>query len=304
MIKYEPIINHVTYDGINLDVLRLDLIHRRFGGNKFFKLKYNIQKAKALGLKILTFGGAHSNHIFSCAAISKLYNLHLICVIRGEDSDIEKSPTLQFAQQCESRLHFISREKYKRKTEDEIISEVKDKFGDFYMIPEGGSNFEGVKGCTDIITPKLKEYDYVLCAAGTGATFAGIKITAAPEQKIIGVSVLKGENKLINDANRWIKEFGSKPVSESSSDLISASTILEGYHCGGYAKHNDSLLEFKKDFEEKTNIPLDYIYTAKLFYAVFDLIKKQKLIPGSKILVVHSGGLQGNAGYEARYGLF
>jgi 1-aminocyclopropane-1-carboxylate deaminase len=303
MIRYEPIIHTVKYNDVTIDVLRLDLIHRRYGGNKFFKLKYNVQKAKVLGLKVLTFGGAHSNHLYSSAAMCKLYNLNLICVIRGEDSELSNSPTLQFARECGAILHFVSREKYKHKSDDDMIAELKDKFGDFYLIPEGGGNFEGVKGCTEILTPKLKSYGYVLCACGTGTTFAGIKISSGVHEKVLGISVLKGENTLLDATNKWLSEFGSHNIEPYEKGQITRSTILDSYHFGGYAKHTQELLDFKKDFETSTTIPLDYVYTSKLFFAAFDLIKSKKIAPDSKVLVIHSGGLQGNPGYEKRYGI-
>jgi len=304
MINYNPIIGSFNYGNHQLNILRLDLIHPKCGGNKFFKLKYNLHKAKAEGFsKILTFGGAHSNHIYSTAALCKEEKIEAIGVIRGEENLIEQSPTLQFALSKGMKLYFVSREKYKIKTEENLIEELKNKFGDFYLVPEGGNNYEGVKGCTKILTDELKQYDYVFCACGTAATFSGIKISASPKQIVIGISVLKGENKLIDEANKWFKEFNSGSIQADVDMNLKHSTILTGYHFGGYAKHTKELLDFKKEFEKSHNIPLDYIYTSKLFFAVFELIKTQRIKSGSKILIVHSGGLQGNAGYESRYGL-
>ena len=296
-------IDTVNFQEFSLNVLRLDLIHPHYGGNKYFKLKYNLQEARNSGLlKILTFGGAHSNHIYSAAALCKEEEIGSIGVIRGEENLIEQSPTLQFALECGMKLHFITREKYKNKTNEYLTEELKQQFGGFYMIPEGGGNYEGVKGCTGILNEELKKFDYIFCACGTATTFSGIKISSGPNQKIIGVSVLKGENKLIADANYWMNIFGSEKINAGETRVIN-STIINDYHFGGYAKYSKELIDFKSEFEKTYSIPLDYIYTSKLFFAVFDLIKQNKLDPGSKILIIHSGGLQGNKGFENRYGL-
>ncbi len=294
----------IVFSYHSVDVLRLDQIHPYYGGNKYFKLKHNLQKAKDLGqTQILTFGGAHSNHIYSTAAICKEHGLRSVGVIRGEESGIEQSPTLQFALDCGMKLHFVSREEYNKKTNDSMTAELRSRFGDFYLVPEGGSNYEGVKGCTEILTDELKKYDYVFCACGTASTYSGLKISAAAHQKVIGISVLKGENKLVEIANGWLKSFEKEEIKPYEKGLVGHSTIVSGYHFEGYAKFSEELKEFKLKFERRYSITLDHIYTAKLFYAVFDLIKQNKLTRDSSLLVVHSGGLQGNAAFEKRFGL-
>jgi 1-aminocyclopropane-1-carboxylate deaminase len=314
------------YKNFTIDVLRLDLIHPYYGGNKYFKLKYNVIKAveghaersrstpstidvtlsgvegRHSILPILTFGGAHSNHIYSTAAFCHEHKLKVIGVIRGESSLIEQSPTLQFAQKQGMHLHFISRERYKNKTDNDFIEELKQEFGNFYMIPEGGNNELGIKGCMEILD-QVPFYDYVFCACGTACTYIGILASAKPTQKIIGVSVLKGENALINDVNENASKFNFTPIKPFSGDKLLYSTILDQYHFGGYAKHSNELLNFKKAFEAEHHMPLDYVYTSKLVYAVYDLINKGQLIDNSSVLIVHSGGQQGNAGYEKRYNL-
>ena len=251
-MQYYRLINSIFFQDQTIDILRLDLIHPLYGGNKYFKLKYNLQKAKSSGLStILTFGGAHSNHIYATAAACKEFGLNSIGIISGENNKIEQSSTLRFAINNGMQLHFISREQYKNKTEENFRGELKKKFGNFYLIPEGGSNYEGVKGCTEILTQELKNYEYVFCAGGTAATFSGIKISANKNQNIIGISVLKGENKLMEDANKWLELFNSDKISTVESGIINHSTILNEYHFGGYAKYAEQLIDFKKDFEKK-----------------------------------------------------
>lgn len=285
MLEYKPIIQKINFkNGIEVSVLRLDLIHPQISGNKWFKLKYNLVEAKKQGLDtILTFGGAFSNHIHATAIACQQLGFKSIGVIRGEKGS-ESNSTLSEARNNEMQLHFVSREDYKRKTESDFISELKTKFGNFYLIPEGGDNLLGEKGCEEIL-PKENDFDVVFCACGTGTTFNGIRNSLKPDQKLMGISVLKGE------------PFGKLRITAMDSEIIS------GYHFGGYAKHTEELLEFKNTFEGENNIPLDYVYTAKLFYAVNDLISKNKIPAGKKILVIHSGGLQGNKGYEERYRL-
>jgi 1-aminocyclopropane-1-carboxylate deaminase len=327
-------IQHLTsYKDFSIDVLRLDLLHPLYGGNKFFKLKYNIVKAIeshaapiTIGVDsasqysktdssetlnrvqgdntlILTFGGAHSNHIYSTAAYCNENNIKVIGVIRGEESMIEQSPTLQFAKEQGMILHFVSREAYQNKTDNDLVPELKKKFGDFYLIPEGGNNEQGIRGCAEILN-EVPKYDYVFCACGTACTYTGILTSAKAGQMIIGISVLKGENKLIAEVNENAKKFGFDPIKAFDGKPIYNSTIINDYHFGGYAKHTPELLQFKKQLESNNSIPLDYVYTAKLFYAVYDLINKGLILPNRKILIVHSGGQQGNQGYEQRYKIY
>lgn len=284
MLEYTPIIQKINSDlfsekGIEVSVLRLDLIHPQISGNKWFKLKYNLEEAKKQGIDtILTFGGAFSNHIHATAVACNQFGFKSIGVIRGEKKS-ESNSTLSDAKKYGMQLHFVSREDYNRKNEVDFISELKTKFGNFYLIPEGGDNALGEKGCEEIL-PKENDFDFVFCACGTGTTFSGIKKSLKPNQKLYGISVLKGDGPLNSNPN-----------------------IINDYHFGGYAKHTKELLNFKNKFETENNIPLDYVYTSKLFFAVQDLILKNKIPENSKVLVIHSGGLQGNAGYEERYRL-
>lgn len=303
MLDYVPIITPINYLNTNIDILRLDLIHPLYGGNKYFKLKYNVEKAIVSKIPILTFGGAHSNHIFSTAAYCHEYGIPCIGIIGGDEVTGQFSPTIVFAKEQGMKIHFVTREEYRRKTEISFIEGLKKQFGNFYLIPEGGGNYEAVKGCTEILTTAQKKYDYIFCPCGTASTYSGLKIAADPRQIVVGISVLKGENTLINDANKWFDEFKVEHIEERKGDEIEYSTIINDYHFGGYAKYSQELVDFKFEVENWFGIPLDYIYTVKLFYAVFDLVKNEKLPREAKILMVHTGGLQGNKAYETRYQL-
>jgi 1-aminocyclopropane-1-carboxylate deaminase len=292
-------IQHLTgITDYHVDVLRLDLLHPQYGGNKIFKLKYNLLKAN--GLPVLTFGGAHSNHIYATAAYCSEQGISCIGVIRGEESMLQQSPTLQFAKEKGMHLHFISREQYKGKADEDFIAELHQQYGNFYLIPEGGNNDEGIKGCMEILQD-VPSYDYVFCACGTACTYTGILASARNGEKVIGISVLKGENELLHDVNMHAQVLRFKPIEPYPGGIVEKSTILNHYHFGGYARHSQELLDFKRQFEGSHQISLDYVYTAKLFYAVSDLMKQKLLKPRSRILIIHSGGLQGNTGYEQRY---
>lgn len=281
MLSCQPIIDHFSYKGFTVSVLRLDLLHPHISGNKWFKLRYNLERAKQeYKESILTFGGAFSNHIAATAFACKEAGFKSIGIIRGEATSAG-NPTLTFAQKNDMELHFVSREEYKLKQESTYLKKLEQQFPNCYVIPEGGDNALGQKGCEEILTEKTDPYHSVFCAYGTGTTFKGIARSLKPHQTLTGVNVLNYE--ALTDLPR--------------------SVILNGYHFGGYAKHTAELLAFKTRFEEQFNIPLDYVYTAKLFFAVFDLIDQGKLNRDENILILHSGGLQGNEGYKARYKL-
>lgn len=271
-------------------------------------MKYNLAEAKKEGLTtLLTFGGAYSNHIYATAAAAKELNLNSVGIIRGEEIST-LSKTLQFAQEQGMHVHFISREAYRQKTEEEFISQLKKQFGDFYLIPEGGTNTLAIQGVEEF-AQRLKtemEVDYVCCACGTGGTLAGI-IRAMPEKHVIGFSSLKG-NFLSEEVRRllgeeFIGERGLSPSLRPSDTPLPRERgrgegeknweVITDYHVGGYAKHTPELLTFIKNFEGEFSIPLEHVYTGKLFFGLFDLIQKEYFTKGSRILVLHTGGLQG-----------
>lgn len=268
---------------IYLAIKREDLLHPYISGNKFRKLKYNVQEAKRQGkTMLLTFGGAYSNHIAATAAAGKEYGLKTLGVIRGEElaGKINDNPTLSFAGDCGMEFEFITREAYRQKTEEVFIANLKDKFGDFYLVPEGGTNSFAVKGCEEILTGEDTGFDYIACAVGTGGTISGIANSAAPYQKVLGFPALKAD--LFAD----ITKFAIKDNWQ----------LITDYHFGGYAKTDERLIAFINDFYTKTNIPLDPVYTGKMVFGVIDMIENGYFPESSRILVIHTGGLQGIAG--------
>ncbi|TCN51069.1 1-aminocyclopropane-1-carboxylate deaminase/D-cysteine desulfhydrase [Flavobacterium circumlabens] len=280
---------HIDFqNNISLTIKREDLIHPFISGNKFRKLKYNLLQAKAENKKtVLTFGGAFSNHIAAVAFAGKEYGFKTIGLIRGEElfGKIEENPTLKFAQENGMQLEFVSREDYRLKNEISFLENLKQQFGDFYLVPEGGTNELAVKGCEEILTAEDAAFNYVCCAVGTGGTISGLINSAHPDQKILGFPALKGD--FLKDE---IRIFAKK----DNWDLIS------DYHFGGYGKINLELIEFINAFFDENKVPLDPIYTGKMVFGVIDLIRKNYFPAHSKILLIHTGGLQGIDGMNLK----
>ena len=278
-----------TYlNSIALIIKREDLIHPFVSGNKFRKLKYNLLEAKKGKYEtLLTFGGAFSNHIAAVAYAGKENGFKTIGIIRGEElhDQITENPTLLFAQNCGMQLEFISREAYRSKSETVFLENLKQQFGDFYLIPEGGTNALAIKGCQEILTSEDVEFDYICCSVGTGGTISGIINSVLPHQKVLGFPALKGDF-----LNEEIRNF----VHNDNWELITE------YHFGGYAKVNEELIQFVNQFYAENKIPLDPIYTGKMVFGVLDLIQKNYFHAGSKILLIHTGGLQGIQGMNMK----
>ena len=274
--------------GISLYIKREDLLHPEVSGNKFRKLKYNLIEAKNQQKNtLLTFGGAFSNHISAVAAAGKMLNFKTIGVIRGEElgEDPEKTllenPTLKFAASCGMQFEFVSRAAYREKHLPEFEEKLREKFGNFYLLPEGGTNELAVKGCEEILTDSDKDFDYICCPAGTGGTVSGIINSALAHQKILGFSALKG-NFLIPEISKYTSKDNWK--------------LITDYHFGGYAKISAELISFLNDFQKKYQIPLDPVYTGKMLFGIFEMIEKSEFPRNSRILAIHTGGLQGISG--------
>jgi 1-aminocyclopropane-1-carboxylate deaminase len=281
----------ITYDlpkGITLEIKREDLLHPFVSGNKFRKLKYNILQAKAENQSVLlTFGGAFSNHIAAVAYAGKEQGFETIGVIRGDElrDKISENPTLSFAQECGMRFEFVTREAYRHKTETAFIEQLQAQFGSFYLVPEGGTNNLAVKGCEEILTEFDAHFDFVCSAVGTGGTISGLINSALPHQKVLGFPALKGDF-LQNEIHKF--------VNNKNWELIT------DYHFGGYGKVTTEFIEWMNWFYAQTGIPLDPIYTGKMVFGVMDLIQRNYFPPKSKILMIHTGGLQGIAGMNAK----
>ncbi|MEP7372463.1 MAG: pyridoxal-phosphate dependent enzyme [Chitinophagaceae bacterium] len=270
-------ISLATNNEISVDVLRLDKLNPVISGNKWFKLRYYLEEARSQHKKgIITFGGAWSNHIIATAAACQINGLRSIGIIRGEEAP-QLSNTLQHAKEWGMQLLFISRTAYQLK---EIPASIPSE--DYYIINEGGYGIGGAKGASTILEHCDNKYTHYCCAVGTGTMMAGIINHSSPDKKTIGISVMKNNTRL--------EEMIQKLVVNKNK----SSKLIHDYPFGGYAKHQPALLQFMNEFYRRTGIPSDFVYTAKLFYGISDLIKKNYFPPGSRLLLIHSGGLQGN----------
>ena len=270
---------------LNINILRADVLDPVVSGNKWFKLQFYVRDAIAAGKTTLaTFGGPYSNHIIATAKYGASMGFNTVGFIRGE-KPTTLSPTLTDAIQHGMTLHFVSRENFDQR--EKIIAENQDP--NWAWIPEGGYGITGADGAKSMLTIKdSSSYDIIICAVGTGTMMAGLIKAAAPHQKVIGLSVLK--NNISIDAA--IKALLTKEEANKNFEMI------HDYHFGGYAKHKPALIDFMNECYKKMELPLDFVYTAKLMYGVKDLATKGKFEPSSKILVIHSGGLQGNRSFK------
>jgi 1-aminocyclopropane-1-carboxylate deaminase len=276
---------------VEVYIKREDLLHPLISGNKYRKLKYNLLAAQEQGkTTLLTFGGAYSNHIHAAAAAGKECGLNTIGIIRGEEH-LPLNPTLQFATACGMDLHYIDRSTYRQKHQPEFIESLRDKFGDFYLLPEGGTNLLALKGCGEIVEDIPVDFDYLCTACGTGGTMAGIIAGLKGEKQVIGFSALKGDF-LIEEIRKLVKDYCGEEFSNWQ--------VMTAYHFGGYAKIKAELIEFIQKFKVTHHIQLDPIYTGKMFYGIYDLIAQGFFPANSRIVALHTGGVQGIEGFKER----
>ncbi|QEC70162.1 pyridoxal-phosphate dependent enzyme [Panacibacter ginsenosidivorans] len=277
----QPIeVNWLHSNNTKLNVLRLDLIHPVISGNKWFKLKYYLATALAnKSASIGTFGGAYSNHIVAVAYACKTSGINSIGIIRGEEPSV-LSDTLLDAKHYGMKLHFVNRAAYR---DTEII---KQHFEDTYWIEEGGYGTEGVKGAAEILAfaKNSQNYSHIICAVGTGTMMAGIIQSAQSHQTIIGISTMKGNFALHEKVKNLLDDKNQNNKYK----------IMHEYHFGGYAKHPSQLLQFMNETWQHQQLPTDIVYTAKAFYATKQMILENTIPKGSNVLMIHSGGLQGN----------
>ncbi|MEH2054573.1 MAG: 1-aminocyclopropane-1-carboxylate deaminase/D-cysteine desulfhydrase [Nostoc sp.] len=338
---------------VDLYVLRLDLMHPLVNGNKWFKLKYNLLEAKEKNFTtLLTFGGAYSNHIYATAAAGNLFGFRTIGVIRGEER-LPLNPTLSFAVQQGMQLVYLNREMYRQRNTSGLHEYLQQRFGEVFIIPEGGSNLNGVRGCTEIVSayfswhlenlsPNLSPtrgealifpptlvgkgvrglgfaldevksqivdamptagyayaFDHICIACGTATTLAGIALSLHQGQRAIAFPVLKNGAFLAQEMESLLTNYLTSDL-PSPVDSPASWELVCDYHFGGYAKVNDDLLLFSQQFTQEHSVPLDYVYTAKMFYGVMDLLQQGFFCKGDRLLLVHTGGLQGNVGMEEK----
>jgi len=288
MLEFESLINIPTplieilddlfvENDVKVFVKRDDLTHEHVSGNKFRKLKYNLLEAKNMGFKkILTFGGAFSNHIAAVAEAGFLFGFDTLGLIRGDELNAESSPTLKFATQKGMKFEFVSREAYRNKADLTSVFS-----NEYFVIPEGGSNYLALKGVAELLEEQLYP-DYICTAVGTGGTMAGLLSNVKYEGEVLGFTVLKNGDFLKDEVSFFLEK-----------DFPENAELETRFHFGGYAKYNDELLSFIKTFESKHDFLLDQVYTGKMFFGVYQKIKEGFFKKGTRIVLLHTGGLQG-----------
>lgn len=279
---------------LSLFIKRLDQIAGNSSGNKYYKLKYNLEEAKNQGKsKILTFGGAFSNHIHASAYAARAHGLGSVGIIRGE-LVYPLNPTLFSAKENGMVFHPIGRSAYKEKYKEEHLKNWRDLYGDFFLIPEGGTNKWAIQGTKEILEESDAAFDFICVPVGTGGTFAGLFASAKSHQMVLGFSALKG-NFIHKEILDLLTNFGLEGEKKYA--------LYDRYHFGGYGKINNDLIRFLRNFSASTSIQLDPLYTGKMMFGIFDLMQKGFFPENSRILAVHTGGLQGIAGLEQRFNI-
>ncbi|MEJ2584727.1 MAG: pyridoxal-phosphate dependent enzyme [Robiginitalea sp.] len=273
--------------GVTLAVKREDLLFPLLSGNKFRKLKYNLKYAREEGFKtLLTFGGAFSNHLHATAAAGRHYGLKTIGLVRGEElAEKPLNPTLAAVRKNGMQLEFLSRQTYRRKSEQAFLDTLRERFGPVFILPEGGTNQRAVRGCEEILGEGDRGFSHIWCPVGTGGTLAGLARSAWPDQQLLGYPAIRAGS-LESQLHAWI------PGDHWN--------IIGGYHFGGYGKVTAELIEFINDFKGATGIALDPVYTGKMMYGILEGIRRKDIPEGSRVLAIHTGGLQGIAGMNMR----
>jgi len=271
--------------GIKLFIKRDDLIHPTVSGNKWRKLKYSLLKAKAENETVLlTFGGAYSNHLYATAAAGNALGFKTIGIVRGEELAEKETSTLKFCREQHMLLHFVSRQEYRRRHSEEYLMRISEQFNFPFIIPEGGTSDLALKGVGEMVTEVRSQLEitphYFAVAAGTGGTAAGILSANAD---VLAFSALKGGDFLEKEINELLIGYENKGKLK----------LLTDYHFGGYAKWNAELIDFINRFKDDYGIQLEQVYTGKMFFGLFELIRNGYFAKGTVIVAVHTGGLQG-----------
>ncbi|GAB4258332.1 MAG: pyridoxal-phosphate dependent enzyme [Vicingaceae bacterium] len=284
---------------IDFYIKRDDLIHPEISGNKWRKLKYNIQEAISSNAKgLITFGGAYSNHLAATAAAGKLYGFETLAILRGKHIDFNNI-TLKKAKEYGMEFIPVSFADYKKIKEENLSKDFIRYFPEFILIPEGGSNYLAVKGVAELVSELPENTNYIYTGVGSGGTVAGLIAGAKPDQIIKGVTCFKQGEYLIPIIKKLLTEY-----QDNFQVAINCKNweLKTGYHFGGFAKCNSAVIEFMIEFYKKHHILLDWIYTAKVIISVYDAVKNGEIERGTTVVALHTGGLQGNLGLFERFG--
>lgn len=287
-----PVLLPDTISNVKVYMKRLDLVHHVISGNKWYKMKYNINEMVEQGIDtMLTFGGVYSNHIHAAATAGKTFKFKTIGLLRGEEH-LPLNDTLQSSIDNGMELHYIDRTTFRERETEKFLEEIKNRFGNVFILPLGGTNKAAVKGCAEIVKQIDIDYDYVCSSSGSGGTFAGIVAGLNGNKKGIVFSALKG--------GQFLEKVISDLAFDYSGKIFRNWKLNTDYHFGGFAKLTKELVQFTKEFEKLNGFELDYIYTNKMMFGISKLIKSGYFKSGESIVAIHSGGLQGNIGMRRK----
>lgn len=277
----------------NVSLLRLDLTGGLAPGNKSFKLQENLALARRKGVsRLVSFGGAWSNHLHALAAVGHRSGFETVGIVRGEPP-LEESAMLHDARSWGMQIVYVSRAQYRLRGERDYVESLTEQFSPCLVIPEGGGNVEGLHGCMAIaqmvkeLAPATRR---VILPVGTGTTLAGIVAGLGRGYEVWGISALKGARDLEQRVEQSLAGF-------VASDLADW-RILHDYHCGGFARSSAALRDFMLAFENAHGVPLEPVYTGKMLFAIAQLLQRQQLSRVEPVLAIHTGGLQGRRGYS------
>ncbi len=280
--------------GVHIAVKRDDLLLPEVSGNKWYKLVYHVEAAQKKHAKgIATFGGAYSNHLLATAAYCHALGLKSIGIVRGEEV-VPLNPTLSRCLELGMHLVYVSRSDYRKKEDQDYLETLRQAYPSYHFVPEGGGGWDGIRGAQLLLDKRCQAYDLIVSAVGTGTTIAGMALASKPHQKLWGIPVHK-HSKVVDELASTIPQLQLPNRLEAER--------FTSYHFGGYAKWTDELIDFIRTINGTYGLPLDPIYTGKAFYALLDQIEQGLVPAGRKVLFIHTGGLQGNAGFEQRFGV-
>jgi 1-aminocyclopropane-1-carboxylate deaminase len=276
----------------NVSLLRLDRIGGLAPGNKSFKLRQNMAQARRLGIqRLVSFGGAWSNHLHAVAAFGRDAGFSTVGIVRGE-ATAQESPMLADARAWGMQIVNVSRTEYRRRNDVDYLEQIKQQFAPCLVIPEGGANLAGAEGAmaiAQLIRQGAPETRRVVISVGTGTTLAGVAAGLGDGYEVVGISALKGATDLEQRVAQLLAGIGGSAVARWH--------IEHDYHCGGFARVNQPLREFMLSFEQVHSVPLEPVYTGKMLFAVQQLQLSGQWHPDTPVLAIHTGGLQGRRGY-------
>jgi len=281
--------------GVELYIKREDLVHKQISGNKWYKLKHNLQHAKDQGFsRLVSFGGAFSNHLHAMAFAGQQFGFETIGIVRGERPEL-LNPTLADAEQWGMQLQFLSRTDYRRRHDAAFVAKLVEPHQPCFVIPEGGANQWALAGCADIvegINHQLTDFDIVCVPCGTGATLAGIVVALGGNTEVLGFPALKGATSLVDEIRAMITEFDAESATQWH--------LVDEFHCGGFAKITSELVAFMQCWQQQTGVALDPVYTGKMMMGLCELLRRDYFPVGTRIVAVHTGGMQGLRGMQEK----